>query len=194
DSTATLPLAEGTTALTFAATDRAGHVEADKSLTLEVHPTVPAVTFTHPTNTTFARGEVVALTHSCTDAGSGIAACIGPAKLDTSKAGALIAAVTATAKAGNTTTRSWAYTVLGTLPKLALKTKPGRKIALTSPVAAAVKITGGVRSITVKVQPGVARVVTLKPKKKHAKKVSLKLVTTAGALRRTQNVTIRLQR
>ena len=190
----TLPLADGTTSLTYAATDRAGHAETEKSLTLKVDGTAPALTFTHPATTTFARGEIVALNHACTDAGSGIAGCTGPAKLDTSKAGAFTAAVTATDTAGNTTTQSWAYKVLGTLPKLGLKTKPRRKLALTSPVAATVKITGAVRTLTVKLRPGVTRVVTLQPKKKRAKTVALKVVTTAGSLRRTQRVTVHLRR
>ena len=194
DRTVTLPLADGTTSLTYAATDRAGHTEAEKSLTLKVDGTAPVLTFTHPATTTFARGEIVALNHACTDAGSGIAGCTGPAKLDTSKAGAFTAAVTATDTAGNTLTQSWAYKVLGTLPKLGLKTKPGHKLALTSPVAATVKITGAVRTLTVKLRPRVTRVVTLQPKRKRAKIVALKLVTRAGSLRRTQNVTLHLRR
>ncbi len=193
DRTVTLSLADGTTRLTYAATDRAGHAEAEKSLTLKVDRTAPGLTFTHPATTTFARGEVVALTHACMDAGSGIAGCTGPAKLDTSKAGAFTAAVTATDTAGNTTTQTWAYKVLGTLSKLGLKAKPGRKLALTSSVAATVKITGAVRTVTVKLRPGVTRVVTLQPKKKRAKIVALKVVTTAGSLRRTQNATVRLR-
>jgi X-Pro dipeptidyl-peptidase len=191
---ATVPLADGNVALSYAATDRAGHVETEKSLTLKVDHTVPAVTFTHPTNTTFARGAAVPLTHTCTDGGSGIATCTGPATLDTTKAGAFTAVVKAADIAGNTASQSWAYAVLGTLPKLGLKTKPGRKVTLTSPVAATVKISGGVRSLTVKLEPGVARTVKLKPKKKRAKKVKLKLVTIAGALKRTETKTISLRR
>jgi hypothetical protein len=103
---------------------------------------------THPATTTLALGTTMAVTNSCTDGGSGIATCTGPAALETSNAGAFTATV---------------------------------------------KITGGVRSLTVRLQPGVARVVQLKPKKKHAKTVSLKLVTTAGTLHRTERKTVRLR-
>ena len=58
DRTVTLPLADGTTSLTYAATDRAGHIEAEKSLTLKVDGTAPVLTFTHPATTTLrARGD-----------------------------------------------------------------------------------------------------------------------------------------
>ncbi len=162
-------------------------------ITRRIDRRAPSITFTHPSSTTFARGEVIALTHSCSDAGSGIAACTGPATLDTSRAGSFAAAVKAADKVGNTTSQAWRYTVLGKLPKLGLKTRRGLKVALTSPVAATVKISGGVRAVRVTLQPGVTRVVRLKPRQRR-RTVSLKLVTAAGRLTRTEVRRVRLRR
>jgi X-Pro dipeptidyl-peptidase len=184
--------AEGTqTAATPSVCDAAGNC-AVGHVTRRIDRRAPGIVLTHPATTTFARGAVVPLTHACTDGGSGIATCSGPSTLDTSHSGTVT--VRATDKVGNAASQSWSYTVLGTLPKLSLKARKGRKLALTSSLGVTVKITGGVRPVTVKLQPGVTRVVTLKPKSKRAKKVSLKLVSSAGSLRRTELKTVSLRR
>jgi hypothetical protein len=155
----------------------------------------PAITLTAPEATVFARGEVVAIGHRCADAGSGVAACSGPSALDTATAGPHTLAFTARDAVGNARTQTWSYKVLGALPKLGIARK-GLKLALTSPVAAAVKITGTVklrgkrgkvRTLRVNLAPGQTRVVTLKvPKRfKKARGLDLKLVSTAGALTRS---------
>jgi hypothetical protein len=84
----------------------------------------------------------------------------------------------------------WLYGIdLGSLPKLRLRTKPGRRLVLTSPVAARVRISRPEKAVPL--AAGTPRTVAL-----HAKagRVRLTLVTTAGALKRTDRVTVRLKR
>jgi X-Pro dipeptidyl-peptidase len=186
---AAITLAEGATTLRYAATDRAGNVEAEQTLALRVDSIAPAITLTPPKATVFARGAVVAIGHTCADAGSGVVSCSGLARLDTSKAGAQEAVFSALDAAGNTGTATFRYRVLGSLPKLKLASKPGRRLVLTSPVAATVRITG--MKSPVKLAAGVPRSVKVAAK---PGRVRLALVTTAGALTRTDRVTVRLKR
>ena len=153
----------------------------------------PSITFAHPSSTTFARGEVIALTRFVQRRRLGHRRLTGPATLDAEQAGSFAATAKAADEVGNTTSQAWRYTVLGKLPKLGLKTRRGLKVALTSPVAATVKISGGVRAVRVTLQPGVTRVVRLKPRQGR-RTVSLKLVTTAGRLTRTEVRRVRLRR
>ncbi len=186
---ASVTVGEGVTTLRFAATDRAGNTEAERAVTVRVDTVAPALTLTPPKTSVFARGAVVAIGHTCADGGSGIVSCSGPARLDTAKAGTQQAVFTALDAAGNTGTATFAYRVLGSLPKLKLASKHGRRLVLTSPVAATVRITG-VKHV-VKLAAGVARTVKLGAK---PGRVRLTLVTTAGKLRRTEHVTVRLKR
>jgi hypothetical protein len=146
--------------------------------------------------TAFARGAVVAVGHRCADAGSGVATCSGPSALDTAAAGPHTLTFTARDAVGNARAQTWSYSVLGSLPKLGIARRSGLKLALTSPLAVAVKITGKVslhgkrgkvRTLRVSLSPGQTRVVTLKVAKrfKKARRLDLKFVTTAGALTRS---------
>jgi X-Pro dipeptidyl-peptidase len=188
---ASVALDEGVNTLRYAATDRVGNTEGEHTLTLRVDSVAPVLTLTPPKATVFARGAVVAIGHACADTGgSGVVSCSGPARLDTGTAGARSATFTAADAAGNASTAAFSYRVLGSLPKLKLATKKGRRIVLTSPVAASVRISGVKKPVTL--TAGVARTVKLGHRK--AGRVKLTLVTHAGKLSRTEHVTLRLKR
>jgi X-Pro dipeptidyl-peptidase len=190
---ASVTLAEGSSTIRYAATDRVGNAEAERSLTVTVDSIAPTVTLTPPKTTEFARGAVVLIGHTCADGGSGVGSCLGPDRLDTAAAGAHEAAFTAQDAAGNSGTASFRYRVLGTLPKLKLATKHGLRLALTSRVGATVRISGAhLHAKVVKLSAGVTRTVKLGAKRPG--KIKLTLVTKAGALKRTEHPTVRLKR
>jgi X-Pro dipeptidyl-peptidase len=194
---ASVPVDEGATALRFSATDRAENAEPEQSLTVRVDTLAPTVTLTPPATTEFARGAVVAIGHACSDGGSGIASCTAPARLDTAAAGTHQVAATARDAAGNEQTVTWSYRVLGSLPKLSLAAKPGLRLALTSRLAATVRITGAkVSRLRVPLTAGKTRIVSLRLAKRfrHERTVKLTVVTTSGALKRTDHVKLLLKR
>ncbi|MCA1643590.1 MAG: hypothetical protein LC785_16970, partial [Acidobacteria bacterium] len=75
----------------------------------------PDITISAPTNSTYLIGQAVAANYACADAGSGVASCSGTvvsgAGIDTSTVGQHVFNVTATDRAGNTSSRSVSYTV-----------------------------------------------------------------------------------
>jgi X-Pro dipeptidyl-peptidase len=194
-------------AATRAVCDVAGNC-ATARLLRKVDRRAPAVTLTTPGTTEVARGAVVAVRHACADGGSGVASCAGPARLDTTAAGPHALTVTGRDAVGNARTARWAYTVLGSVPKLRVRaatlTRSALKITLTGRLRATVRITGTlaagghrarVRPLSVSVAPGVTRTVTLKLPKalRGARRMTaaLRLASTAGGLRRTDKVRLR---
>ena len=103
------------TTLTCRATN-AGGASAEQSIVLRLDSTRPTISLNSPAATTYRRGEVVAASYSCSDATSGIAACIGEvanaATIATSATGVHTFSVTATDRAGLVTTTTVSYTVV----------------------------------------------------------------------------------
>jgi X-Pro dipeptidyl-peptidase len=186
---ASVSVGDRVSTIRYAATDRAGNAESERTVTVQVDTVAPTVTLTPPKAALFARGAVVAIGHACADDRSGVVSCTGPAQLDTAAAGAHSAAFTVADAAGNTGAAAFSYRVLGSLPKLKLSTKSGRRLVLTGPVDATVRISGVEKAV--KLTAGIARTVKVRHK---AGRVRLLLVTKAGALRRTEHVTLRLKR
>jgi probable HAF family extracellular repeat protein len=80
----------------------------------------PTIAIAAPAGGTFALGQLVASSYSCTDGGSGAATCTGPVAngepIDTTTVGSHTFTVTATDSAGNTATSSVTYTVTPVSP------------------------------------------------------------------------------
>jgi hypothetical protein len=106
---------EGTTTLTYRATDASGNVETAKSITVKLDKTAPSITITRPTATAYLLNQPVTASFQCTDAGSGAGTCTGTvandAALSLTSVGAKTFTVNATDVAGNTAQKSVNYTV-----------------------------------------------------------------------------------
>lgn len=101
------------------ATDAAGNTTTVTHTYTVVDITNPTVTLTRPADgATFTQGAVVNASYSCADSGSGIESCVGHvpsgSPINTSALGERTFTVTATDRAGNTTTVSHVYTVVDT--------------------------------------------------------------------------------
>jgi hypothetical protein len=102
----------------YRSTDVAGRVEATKLIAFKADSDVPTANITRPQEgDSFKLGQVVNASYKCADkqTGSGLASCVGDVPLgspiDTSTIGDHTFTVTATDKAGNTTTATHHYTV-----------------------------------------------------------------------------------
>lgn len=109
---------EGTTTITYFATDSAGNSSLEQTVTLKLDKTAPNVAITTPTQgAVYTLNQVVKANYNCTDALSGIDTCVGTkangSNIDTASPGAKSFVVTATDKAGNMTERIVSYTVQG---------------------------------------------------------------------------------
>ena len=108
--------AEGLTTINFSATDNAGNVEATQSITVMIDKTAPSIAITSPAAANYMLNQVVAARYTCSDGGSGVAACVGSAPdggvADTSTAGAHTFTATAEDAAGNAATVSVVYHVV----------------------------------------------------------------------------------
>lgn len=109
---------EGTTTITYFATDSAGNSSPEQTITLRLDKTAPNVAITTPTQgAVYALNQVVKANYNCTDALSGIDTCAGTkangSNIDTASPGAKSFVVTATDNAGNMTERIVSYTVQG---------------------------------------------------------------------------------
>jgi hypothetical protein len=114
-SGAAFPL--GQTVVTVTATDLAAN-SSSCTFSIAVLDTVaPAVAILAPQATVYTPGQVVMADYACSDAVTGIASCSGPvaigSPIDTATPGPKIFTVTASDHAGNVTTQSVSYTVLG---------------------------------------------------------------------------------
>ena len=109
----------GATSFTVTGTDNAGNDTVVVNSYTVVEATDPVVTITTPANgSTFELNAVVPADYACSDAGSGIASCIGDvadgAAIDTAGLGDKSFTVTGTDNAGNDTVVVNAYTVVAT--------------------------------------------------------------------------------
>jgi TolB protein len=110
--------AEGTTTISYFATDSAGNSSPEQTVTLQLDKTAPGVTINTPTEgAVYTQNQVVKANYNCADALSGIATCAGTtangSNLDTTSTGARSFVVTATDNAGNTMEQTVNYTVQG---------------------------------------------------------------------------------
>jgi microsomal dipeptidase-like Zn-dependent dipeptidase len=96
---------EGLTAISFAARDLAGNQEVAREYTVSIDTIAPTITGARvtPANAAGWNNGPVASSFTCTDTGSGIASCSGPATL-TSEGAGQDAVGTATDRAGNSRT------------------------------------------------------------------------------------------
>jgi len=115
----------------YRSTDNAGRVEATKLIAFKVDAEPPTVTIARPKEgASFKQHKVVLANYKCADKGkgSGLDTCVGDvpfgSPIDTSSAGNHTFTVTATDKAGNSTTVTHHYTV--TAPATAFRSAIGR--------------------------------------------------------------------
>ncbi len=132
--------AEGTTTLSYHARDNAGNVEADKTLTIRIDKTPPALALP-PDQTleaTSASGAVATFTPSATDALSGLASLTSvPPSGSTFPLGTTTVTVTAKDVAGNTSSGTFTVTVRDTVPPI-LGPVSNLSVEATSPAGAIV--------------------------------------------------------
>ncbi len=100
------------TTLTCSATNGMG-VSASVPTTIKIDKTPPVITITVPTEGAgYVLNSSVTSNFGCSDALSGVANCTGPARVPTSTLGENTFTVTATDKAGNTSTKTVKYLVI----------------------------------------------------------------------------------
>jgi hypothetical protein len=87
---------------------------------IKVDKLAPAITIEAPTASGYPYGQAVVAAYGCDDGGSGVVGCAGPVaagqQIGTATAGAQTFTVTATDRAGNTTSRAVDYTVASPPP------------------------------------------------------------------------------
>jgi hypothetical protein len=120
----------GTHQVVFTAKDSAGNASAPQTVIVKVDAAAPTIALTATDGAEFERGAAAPSGVQCTDLLSGIAACTGPAQLDTSATGTFTATFTATDLAGNGATTTLQYTVVDPPPPPA---PTADAIALTIP-------------------------------------------------------------
>ena len=120
--------AEGTTTITYHATDKDDHVEGDKVLNVSIDRTPPSISIFEPVlNTVVAQGTFSPARWVCADAGpSGVATCeategspattLGTRALDVSTLGVRYLRIHVVDRAGNEATVERAYTVIPRKP------------------------------------------------------------------------------
>lgn len=105
---------EGTTTLTFRATDNAGNAEAAQTLTVRIDKTAPGVSVSAPA-ATYLLNQLVAALFSCRDDLSGVGTCVGSIPLggpvDTSAVGARTFSASSSDLADNVVSVSSNYSV-----------------------------------------------------------------------------------
>jgi len=119
-STAVSVLAEGTTTITYYATDYVGNVEVPKSLIVRIDKTLPSISDLSPVSGSYFINQVVNASYGCSDMLSGLFSCVGTtmsgAEINTASVGTKAFAVTATDVAGNVRTFAVNYTVVYRVP------------------------------------------------------------------------------
>ena len=115
-ATANVPVTtDGTTTITYTATDNAGNTSAPQSVVVKLDTVAPSITVTSPTAGSYLLNQNVAAAYGCTDATSGVATCTGPvpngAPIDTTAVGGHAFTVTATDNADNPASTTVNYQV-----------------------------------------------------------------------------------
>ena len=142
--------AEGVTTLDYYATDLVGRSSPIITTPIRVDGTPPTITSVSPVSgTALAVGQVVNLTYTAADTGSGIASCTGPpsgSPIDTSVAGPITITLRCTDVAGLSTSVTVAYTVVGSVGVSISAAAPNGLAGwyVTSPVPVSVTATGSV--------------------------------------------------
>src|SRR4051795_84605 len=103
-------LADGASTVTAPQADAAGNTAHTPARAFRVDTTAPDIAT--DLKASYRLGEAVPAPFTCSDAGSGVASCDGPAALDTTSAGEHELAITARDNAGNTRTLRLRYLVL----------------------------------------------------------------------------------
>ena len=129
DGTALDTTSPGTYTFTVVGTDGAGNVTTVTVIYEVVDTVAPAVTIVTPADgAAYEVGAVVEADYVCTDAGSGVASCVGPvadgALLDTTTEGVFSFTVVGADAAGNSTTVSHFYTVEDSVAPEVMVTTP----------------------------------------------------------------------
>jgi len=155
--------AEGTTTVTYFATDDAGNVESGHILVIRIDKTRPVISLASPVSGNYLLNQPVTVSFTCTDGGSGVATCDGTtangALLNTGSVGAKTFMVVSTDNVGNAAspanvnyTVKFAVTVLfdqtkaarsgSTIPiKIRLIDATGANVSSASKVVHAISVT-----------------------------------------------------
>ncbi|MFP5257129.1 MAG: OmpL47-type beta-barrel domain-containing protein [Acidimicrobiia bacterium] len=112
DSTTLRLTQEGARTVTYWATDRAGNESGHRQLPVRIDSLAPGLDIAVADGAQVPAGATINTVLTCNDAGSGIATCHGPSRLDTTTPGTRTATFTATDIAGNATTHTITYRVL----------------------------------------------------------------------------------
>jgi hypothetical protein len=106
---------DGSYQMLYRSTDYAGNQETAKSLSFTVDTIPPAISITVPTSGPYTLNQVAAANYTCTDGGSGMAGCSGPAgsgaPIDTAAVGTKTFTVAAVDRAGNQASQTVSYNV-----------------------------------------------------------------------------------
>jgi hypothetical protein len=122
-------LADGVYTVRARQRDAAGNAGASGERTFTLDRTAPAIVIAAPTDgAAVTLGGALDLRYSCTDAGSGVAACEAPAA-DTSTAGTRQVTVTARDRAGNVAQRTLSYVVTAPPAPPALEEPPAALVS-----------------------------------------------------------------
>ena len=114
----TIPvLGEGVSTIAFHARDQVGNTEQTRTRIVRVDKTPPSIAIAASDPTAlYLIGQEVSVVYSCSDGGSGVSVCSGPAPsgslLDTATTGSKSFEVAAADVAGNSTSRAFAYRVV----------------------------------------------------------------------------------
>ncbi|HEX6186728.1 MAG TPA: hypothetical protein VFZ40_01500 [Pyrinomonadaceae bacterium] len=118
---------DGTTTISYHATDAAGKVEATQTLTIKLDKVAPDVVINSPTATNYDLNQQVQASYNCSDTRSGVESCTGTlpnqSLIDTSVPGSYTFNVTGADFAGNQTVQTVNYTVSSAPPA------QGKKVA-----------------------------------------------------------------
>jgi DNA-binding beta-propeller fold protein YncE len=168
--------------------------QSSAAFTIDASP--PSISITTPANgATYAQGQVVAASYSCTDpdGASDVASCSGPvasgAPIDTSTTGSHSFTVNAADKAGNKASKTVTYTVTPPPPHVSLKSKRFNGKAVLVKLACASSGSTCKGKVTLRYTH---TVVTVRHGKTHRHKVTVVLGSVKYTLSPGQSKTVRV--